>query len=176
MRQNYSPTVLLHSPPCSVLFWSCQAWSTSQLTLPLRVVMPQVASSSWLPSFYLVQCIIHQLVQLHEKLHQGPDMCVWGGELKHYCHRKAMATISALSTLSFRSFIFVLEDYCSTASLVFTTNYNYCSCGKSLPRFRSSVCIQYNTWRWKSAKNGEGLVSSITWVMSGGRDVDVIMT
>ena len=31
-----------------------------------------------------------------------------------------------------------------------------------LPRFRSSVCVQYNTRRWKSAKNGKGLVSSIT--------------
>ena len=30
-----------------------------------------------------------------------------------------------------------------------------------LPRFRSSVCIQYNTRRQKSVKNGEGLVSLI---------------
>ena len=42
-----------------------------------------------------------------------------------------------------------------------------------LPHFRSSVCGQYNTRRRKSAKNGEGLVSFITWVMSGGRKNDI---
>ena len=31
-----------------------------------------------------------------------------------------------------------------------------------LPRFSSSVCVQYNTRKRKSAKNGEGLVSFIT--------------
>ena len=31
-----------------------------------------------------------------------------------------------------------------------------------LPRFSSSVCVQYNTRKLKSAKNGEGLVSFIT--------------
>ena len=39
------------------------------------------------------------------------------------------------------------------------------------PFFFSSVCVQYNTRKRKSVKNGEGLVSSITWVMSGGREV-----
>ena len=42
-----------------------------------------------------------------------------------------------------------------------------------LPHFRSSVCVQYNTRRRKSTKNREGLVSSITWVTSGGCDNDV---
>ena len=40
------------------------------------------------------------------------------------------------------------------------------------PFFCSLVCIQYNTRKWKTAKNGKGLVSSITWVTSGGRKVD----
>ena len=44
------------------------------------------------------------------------------------------------------------------------------------PIFCSSVCVQYNTWKWKSTKNREGLVSSvmydIRW-MRGGRDNDV---
>ena len=31
-----------------------------------------------------------------------------------------------------------------------------------LPCFSSSVCVQYNTWKQKSAKNGEGLGSFIT--------------
>ena len=31
-----------------------------------------------------------------------------------------------------------------------------------LPRFSSSVCVQYNTRKRKSTKNGEGLVSFIT--------------
>ena len=39
--------------------------------------MPEVASS-WHPSSCLALCIVHQLVQLHERLHQGP-VCVWGG-------------------------------------------------------------------------------------------------
>jgi len=34
-------------------------------------------------------------------------------------------------------------------------------------------CVQYNTRKWKSAKNGEGLVSFITCLTSGGREVDV---
>ena len=44
----------------------------------------------------------------------------------------------------------------------------HCGCNKNvasfpgLPRFSSSVCVQYNTRKWKSAKNGEGLVSFIT--------------
>ena len=78
MRQNYSQTVLLHLPLGSAVFWSCQAVSTSPLVAPLRAVMPAVASSSWLPSSCLVQCIILQLVQLHERLHQGPE-CVCMG-------------------------------------------------------------------------------------------------
>ena len=32
----------------------------------------------------------------------------------------------------------------------------------SLPRFSSSVFVKYNTWKRKSVKNGEGLVSFIT--------------
>ena len=48
--------------------------STSQLAAPLWVLMPGVASS-WLPSSCLVQCIVHQLVQLHER--EGPEcVCV----------------------------------------------------------------------------------------------------
>ena len=39
-----------------------------------------------------------------------------------------------------------------------------------LPCFSSSVCVQYNARKRKSAKNGEGLVSFITWVTSGGHD------
>ena len=39
--------------------------------------------------------------------------------------------------------------------------------------FCSSVCIQYNTQKRKSEKNGEDLVSSITCVMSGGHENDV---
>ena len=31
-----------------------------------------------------------------------------------------------------------------------------------LPRSSPLVCVQYNTRKWKSAKNGEGLVSFIT--------------
>ena len=42
-----------------------------------------------------------------------------------------------------------------------------------LPRFRSSVCVQYNTRRQKSARNGEGLGTLITGMTSGGREVDV---
>ena len=39
--------------------------------------------------------------------------------------------------------------------------------------FCSSVCIQYNTRKQKSAKNGEGLGTPITWMMSGGHEVDM---
>ena len=42
------------------------------------------------------------------------------------------------------------------------------------PFFCSSVCVQYNTRKRKSAKNGEGLVSFITCVTSGGREEDVV--
>ena len=42
-----------------------------------------------------------------------------------------------------------------------------------LPVFCSSVCVQYNTWKRKSAKNGEGLGTLITWMTSGGGEVDV---
>ena len=31
-----------------------------------------------------------------------------------------------------------------------------------LPHFSSLVCVQFNTQKWKSKKNGEGLVSFIT--------------
>ena len=41
------------------------------------------------------------------------------------------------------------------------------------PVFCSSVCVQYNTRKRKSVKNREGLVSFITCVTSGGREVDV---
>ena len=41
------------------------------------------------------------------------------------------------------------------------------------PVFCSSVCVEYNTRKQKSAKNGEGLVSFITCVTSGGCEVDV---
>jgi len=41
------------------------------------------------------------------------------------------------------------------------------------PVFCSLVCVQYNTRKQKSAKNGEGLVSFITCVTSGGREMDV---
>ena len=44
------------------------------------------------------------------------------------------------------------------------------------PFFVLRFCIQYNTRKWKSAKNGEGLVSFITCVTSGGREVDAKMT
>ena len=37
----------------------------------------------------------------------------------------------------------------------------------------SSVCVQYNTRKWKSAKNGEGLGTPTTWMTSCGRKVDV---
>ena len=37
-------------------------------------------------------------------------------------------------------------------------------------------CVQYNTWKQKNAKNGEGLVSSIMCVTSGEREVDTKMT
>ena len=40
-----------------------------------------------------------------------------------------------------------------------------------LPRFL--FFVQYNTRRRKSAKNGEGLGTLITWMTSGGREVDV---
>ena len=42
-----------------------------------------------------------------------------------------------------------------------------------IPHFSSSVCVQYNTRKWKSVKNGKGLGSFITSVTSGGRDNDV---
>jgi len=43
-----------------------------------------------------------------------------------------------------------------------------------LPRFFcSSVFVQYNTRKRKSAKNGEGLGTPIMWMTSGGREVDV---
>ena len=35
------------------------------------------------------------------------------------------------------------------------------------PILCSSVCVQYNAWKRKSAKNGGGLVSFIMWVTSG---------
>ena len=38
--------------------------------------------------------------------------------------------------------------------------------------FCSLVCVQYNTRKRKSAKNGEGLGTPITWMTSGGREVD----
>jgi len=41
------------------------------------------------------------------------------------------------------------------------------------PVFCSSVCIQYNTRKRKSVKNGVGLGTPITWMTSGGRKVDV---
>ena len=41
------------------------------------------------------------------------------------------------------------------------------------PRFCPSVFIQYGTRKWKSAKNGEGLGTPITWMTSGGQEVDV---
>ena len=33
----------------------------------------------------------------------------------------------------------------------------------------SSVCIQYNTRKWKSAKTGKAWEHPITWMTSGGR-------
>ena len=42
-----------------------------------------------------------------------------------------------------------------------------------LPRFLFFGFRQYNTWKRKSVKNGEGLGTPITWMMSGGREVDV---
>ena len=36
-----------------------------------------------------------------------------------------------------------------------------------------SVCVQYNTLKQKSGKNGEGLGILITWMMSGGYDVNI---
>ena len=44
-----------------------------------------------------------------------------------------------------------------------------------LPRFRSSVFVQYNsmTIHGSGAKNEEGLGTPITWMTSGGRKVDV---
>ena len=40
--------------------------------------------------------------------------------------------------------------------------YHPCSLVPSLPRFTSSLYVQYNTRKQKSAKNGEALVSFIT--------------
>ena len=48
--------------------------------------------------------------------------------------------------------------------LQYTTSNLHVASFPGLPRFCSSVCTQYNTRKQKSAKNGEGLVSSITWV------------
>ena len=42
-----------------------------------------------------------------------------------------------------------------------------------LPRFCSLVCVQYNTWSGRMVKNGEGLGTLITWMMSVGRKLDV---
>ena len=71
------PNCTVNLPLGSVLFCSCQAVSTSPLAARLWVVMPQVSSSSWLPSSCLVKCIVLQLVQLHEILHLGPEcVCV----------------------------------------------------------------------------------------------------
>ena len=46
-----------------------------------------------------------------------------------------------------------------------------------LPRFCSLVCIQYNTRKWKSGKKKRGRPGNtyryITWMTSGGREVDV---
>ena len=41
------------------------------------------------------------------------------------------------------------------------------------PFFCSSVCVQYNTLKRKSAKNRRGLVSFITWMTSGGHEADI---
>ena len=42
-----------------------------------------------------------------------------------------------------------------------------------LHHFCSSVFVQYNTQKWKSTKNGEGLGAPITRMTSGGREVDI---
>ena len=40
--------------------------------------------------------------------------------------------------------------------------------------FCSSVCVQYNTRNRKSAINGEGLGTPITWMTSDGCEVDIV--
>ena len=42
-----------------------------------------------------------------------------------------------------------------------------------LPRFCSLVCVLYNTWKLKSGERQEGLGTPITYMTSGGCEVDI---
>ena len=43
----------------------------------------------------------------------------------------------------------------------------------SYPDFCPLVCVQYNTQRQNSVKNGKGLRTPVPWMTSGGHEVDV---
>ena len=70
----------------------------------------------------------------------------------------------------------ILPELCSNNHWFPSRLLQYLLCLNSVS-FCSLVCVQYKTRKRKSVKNGEGLVSSITWVMSvdvvGGANIQI---
>ena len=83
----------------------------------------------------------------------------WRLDLENFQHRTARQTITQKLRFSWTR---VVSVSCETllASLPI------------VPHFCSLVCIQYNTRKWKSGESREDLGTLITWMTSGGREMD----
>ena len=71
----------------------------------------------------------------------------------------------------FKFFLIISSDICQLLPAITVLVYTLTSLVPRPPCFLFFGFVQYNTQKRKSAKNGEGLGTPITWMTSGGREV-----